>query len=447
MNVMDPFERERLVELDRAHAWKPFTAMAEYLAAEPLILTRAEGVWLFDAEGRRYLDGAASLWTNVHGHRVNEIDAAVRAQLERAAHTTMLGPTHPGAIELAARLASLAPGSLERVFFSDAGATAVEIALKIARQYHVLRGETARTKFLALEGAYHGDTLGAVSVGSIGPFHETFRPMTFPALRAKAPVVRGLAGEPERAAACEDALADAARLIEAHGSELAAVIVEPRVQGAAGMRLMAPGYLARLRELARAAGALLIADEVATGFGRTGRMFACEHEEIAPDLMCLGKGLSGGYLPLAATLATREVFEAFLGPAEERRVFYHGHTYTGNPLACAAALASLALFESRALLAHVRAMSKRLAERLAPLAGHPHVTDVRLEGLMGGVELAAGGSAGKRGRIACAEAARRGVWLRPLGDVVVVMPPLAIEEKEIDLLASAVAAGVEAAAG
>ena len=326
-------------QLDRDHLWHPFTQQQGWCEEEPLAIERAKGWQLIDADGRHYIDGVSSLWCNVHGHRHPEIDQAVRDQLDRVAHSTMLGLTHPGAAELAARLVEIAPPGLSRVFYSDSGSTATEIALKMAFQFQQQRGgqHTRRTSFVHLRDAYHGDTIGSVSVGGIDLFHATYRPLLFEAH----------AVEPGDAA-------DLERTLAAHEEEIAAVIVEPLVQGAAGMIVHPPGYLRAVRELCDRFGVLLICDEVATGFGRTGTMFACEQEDVAPDLLCVAKGLTGGYLPLAATLATERIYEGFLGAPEDQRTFFHGHTYTGNPLACAAALASLEAFEREQTLANLQ---------------------------------------------------------------------------------------------
>lgn len=447
--------RAGTTELDRRHLWHPFTQMQDWLAADPLVIVAGEGSYLVDEHGRRYLDGVSSLWCNVHGHRHPTIDAAVRAQLDRIAHSTMLGLTHPGAAELAARLVEVAPPGLARVFYSDAGATAVEIALKLAFQYQQLRGETRRTRFASLVEGYHGDTLGAVAVGYSEAFHRFYRPLLFDVLRLTPPhVFRWREGMSEEAA-CAAALEQARSLLRAHGQELAALIVEPLVQGAAGMWTHPPAYLAGLAELAREVGTLLVCDEVATGFGRTGTMFACEQAGVAPDLLCVGKGITGGYLPLAATLATEEVFSAFLGSYEEFVTFFHGHTYTGNPLACAAGLASLEVFARERTLEHVAGLTGALAERLArevaPLA---HVGDVRRRGLMVGIELVADRAtrapypaAARIGARVCEAVRRDGVILRPLGNVVVLMPPLSLGLQELDLLVSSAAAAIREVTG
>ncbi len=416
-----------LVAADRAHLWHPFTQQRGWMDEEPVIVERAEGTDLIDVEGRRYIDGVSSLWCNVHGHAHPRIDAAVRVQLDRMAHSTMLGLTHRPAIELAQRLVEIAPPGLTRVFYSDSGSTATEIALKMAFQYWQQRGER-RTRFVALQMAYHGDTIGSVSVGGIDLFHSMYRPLLFDTLKA----------EPGDLAAME-------RLLSGHGGEVAAVIMEPLVQGAAGMLVHPEGYLRGVRELCDHHGVLLILDEVATGFGRTGRMFACEHEGVAPDLLCLAKGISGGYLPLAATLATERIYEGFLGEFEEFRTFFHGHTYTGNPLACAAALATLDVFREERTLEALEGKIELLAKLLEPVAAHPAVSEVRRVGFMVGIELAEQPLALRMGHRVTLEARARGAIIRPLGDVVVLMPPLAISSADLRRLVSITAEAIEAA--
>ena len=336
------YSYDTLVNWDRDHLWHPFTQMQGFREEELLVITRGEGVYLYDLQGRRYLDGVSSLWTNVHGHGRPELNQAIRDQLEQVAHSTLLGLAHPPAIVLARGLAEIAPPGLTKVFYSDSGSTAVEVALKMAFQYWQLRNLPRKQRFLKLSGAYHGDTLGAVSVGGIALFHDIFRPLLFETLEAPAPYCYRCPEQPDCRNQCLIRLAE---LVAAHHQELAAVILEPVMQGAAGMIPQPPGYLAKVREVTRQYGVLLIADEVATGFGRTGRMFACEHEGVSPDLLCLAKGITGGYLPLAATLATDEIYQAFLGEYQDLQAFFHGHTYTGNPLSVAAALASLEIFE------------------------------------------------------------------------------------------------------
>ena len=420
----------QLVSEDRSCVWHPFTQQQGWAGEEPLIIERGEGTDLIDTTGRRYIDGVSSLWCNVHGHRHPRIDAAVRGQLDKVAHSTMLGLTHPTAIGLARRLVDIAPAGLTRCFYSDSGSTATEIALKMAFQYSRQRGGEGarRTRFISLRDAYHGDTIGSVSVGGIDLFHSTYRPLLFETLKA----------EPGEAA-------DMQRLFEAHPGEVAAVIMEPLVQGAAGMLVHPPGSLRAVRELCDAHGALLICDEVATGFGRTGKMFACEHEQVAPDLMCVAKGITGGYLPLAATLATEEIYEGFLGEHAEFRTFFHGHTYTGNPLACAAALATLDIFEEEQTLERLQPKIELLGELLEEVAAMHEVTEVRRRGFMTGIQLGDHPVELRMGHRVTLEARRRGAIVRPLGDTVILMPPLAISEADLRRLVEITAEAVEAA--
>jgi adenosylmethionine-8-amino-7-oxononanoate aminotransferase len=422
-----------LAAADRRHIWHPFTQQQDWCEAEPpLVIDHAEGATLYDTEGRAYIDGVSSLWCNVHGHRHPEIDAAIVAQLGRVAHSTMLGLSHEPAIALAERLVALAPEGLTRVFYSDSGSTAVEVALKMAFQWWVQRGEPQRTGFVCLENAYHGDTIGAVSVGGIELFHSLYGPLLFGARQVSA----------KDPAQLRDTL-------EREGGTIAAVIVEPLVQGAAGMLVQPPGYLRAVRELCDEFGVLLICDEVATGFGRTGTMFACEQEDVAPDLMCVGKGITGGYMPLAATLASERIYEGFLGSGEEGRTFFHGHTYTGNPLACAAGLATLEIFERErtleSLAPKIDLLGRLLGQRIAVLPG---VAEVRQRGFMVGIELRSQPLDSRLGHRVTLAARRRGAIIRPLGDVIVLMPPLAIAEGELRrLMAIAAASIAEAAAG
>jgi adenosylmethionine-8-amino-7-oxononanoate aminotransferase len=412
--------------------------MAAFAREEAPSIVRGEGCDLFDEEGRRYLDGISSLWCNVHGHRRAEIDEAIRDQLDRIAHSTLLGLRSPPASELARRLVSIAPEGLEWVFYSDSGSSAVEIALKMVFQMWRNRGEERKT-FVTLGQAYHGDTIGSVSLGGIDLFHRIFAPLLFQPKHVPAPHCLRCPLGLERGS-CELECAD---LVDRALAEepAAAVVMEPLVQGAAGMIVHPEGYLRRMREACDRHSTLLVCDEVATGFGRTGRMFACEHEGVRPDLMAVAKGLTGGYLPLAATLTTGEVFDAFLGEHADGKHFFHGHTFTGNALGCAAALASLDLFETDRVLDELPAKIDRLAERLARLEGHPHVLEVRRRGLMVGIELALDPAkresydpALRMGHQVVLRARARGVILRPLGDVVVLMPPLAITEDQIDQL-------------
>jgi adenosylmethionine---8-amino-7-oxononanoate aminotransferase len=415
---------------DHAFLWHPFTQQQGWEGEEPLVIERAEGTDLIDARGRRYIDGVSSLWCNVHGHGHPTIDAAVREQLDRVAHSTLLGLTHEPAVRLARRLTEVAPPGLQRVFYSDSGSTATEVAVKMAYQYWQQQGglSARRTRFVSLREAYHGDTIGSVSVGGIALFHSLHRPLLFDTLKA-AP---GDAGHMEQ-------------LLAEHPGEVAAVIVEPLVQGAAGMLVHPEGYLRDVRDLCDAHGTLLICDEVATGFGRTGRMFACEHEGVSPDFLCLAKGITGGYMPLAATLTTERVYAGFLGRFEEFRAFFHGHTYTGNPLACAAALASLEVFEEERTLERLGPKIELLDELLAPLSEHPGVVEIRRCGFMCGVELGPYPPETRMGHRVTLEARRRGAVVRPLGDVVILVPPLSIEPSELRRLAAIVLESIDAA--
>jgi len=419
-------------QLDRDHLWHPFTQQQSWVEEEPLMIERAEGAALIDSDGRRYIDGVSSLWCNVHGHRHPGIDAALREQLDRVAHSTMLGLSHPGAAKLAAKLVEIAPPGLSRVFYSESGSTATEIALKMAFQLQQQRGgqHRRRTSFVHLREAYHGDTIGSVSVGGIDLFHATYRPLLF----------QTHAAEPGDAA-------DLERVLSCHEEEVAALIVEPLVQGAAGMLVHPPGYLRDARELCDRFGVLLICDEVATGFGRTGTMFACEQEDVAPDMLCLAKGLTGGYLPLAATLTSERIYEGFLGAPEEGRTFFHGHTYTGNPLACAAALASLEAFERERTLERLQPKIELLGELLEAVAAMPLVAEVRRRGTMVGIDLGERDPALRLGHRVTLEARRRGAIVRPLGDVVVLMPPLSISEAELRRLVEITAESIAAAIG
>lgn len=443
--------REDLLRWDREVVWHAFTQMAQY---EPLIFERGEGCRLFDLDGRSYLDGVSSLWCNVHGHRHPRLDAALVEQLGRVAHTTLLGASNPTTITFARRLVDVAPPGLDHVFFSDDGATAVEVALKLAFQYWQQRTDPrpAKTRYLALVDAYHGDTLGSVSVGGVERFHRLFSPLLFDTLRAPAPNLYRLPAGVTRESALEYYLERVAEILAEHHHEIAAVVVEPLLQAAAGMCVHPRGFLQGLRKLTRQHEVLLIADEVAVGFGRTGTMFACQHEEVVPDLMCLGKGITAGYLPLAATLATDTIWKAFLGEYAESKTFFHGHTYGGNPLAAAVGLASLEVFAEEQTLERLQPKIAQLAEHLTHLARLPHVGDVRQCGLAAGIELVRDRQTAQpypweqqRGQRACLAAREAGVFLRPLGDVVVIMPPLAVSSSELDEIATAVERGIVAA--
>jgi adenosylmethionine---8-amino-7-oxononanoate aminotransferase len=421
---------DRVNQLDHRHLWHPFTQQRGWVEEVPVVVESGEGTDLIDAEGRRYIDGVSSLWCNVHGHRHPDIDRAVREQLGRIAHSTMLGLTHEPGAELARRLVEIAPPGLNRVFYSDSGSTATEVALKMAFQYWRQRGgeDARRTEFVTLRQAYHGDTIGAVSVGGIDTFHAAFEPLLFHSHQVSA-----------------DDSRDLEETLERHGERIAAVIVEPLVQGAAGILVQPPGFLRDVRRLCDRHGVLLICDEVATGFGRTGTMFACEQERVAPDFLCLGKGLTGGYLPLAATLATEQVYEGFLGAPEDGRTFFHGHTFTGNPLACAAAIANLEAFESEHTLLRLQPKIRLLHDLLAGVAAMDEVAEVRGRGMMVGIDLGEHDPALRMGHRVALEARERGAIIRPLGDVVVLMPPLAIAKLELSRLVAIVRRSISAA--
>lgn len=433
-------KRPPLAAWDHAYLWHPFTQMQEWEQDPPLIIEKGKGSYLIDTEGRKYLDGTSSIWVNLHGHRHPRLDRALITQLKQIAHSTFLGLSNPPAILLARELIRLAPKGLRRVFYSDNGSTAVEVALKMAVQYWQQRQPAAGPKhsFLHLKMAYHGDTVGAVSVGNIELFHARFKPLLFPTQQVDPPYCYRCPlnlSYPACRMACIDPLE---ALLKTRHRELAAVILEPLVQAAAGMMVAPPGYLRRVRELCTEYHVLLIVDEVATGFGRTGKMFACQHEGVTPDLMAISKGLTGGYMPLAATLTTEEIYRAFLGRYEDWKTFFHGHSYTGNPLGCAVALANLDIFRREQTLTQVRKKSRLLARLLRPLALLSHVGDIRQCGFMVGIELVEDRHTkrpyplelriGHRVAQACRV---RGLLLRPLGNVIALVPPLSVTPQEL----------------
>ncbi len=422
--------------------WHPFTQMSSWTADSALMIVRAEGNYLFDSAGNRYLDGVSSLWVNVHGHRRPEIDDAIRQQLDRVAHSTLLGLSNPPAFQLAKQLTEITPKKLTKVYYSDSGSTAVEIALKQAFQYWQHRGQPRKQRFVHLAEAYHGDTLGAVAVGGMDLFHRLFRPLLFETFSVPTPALCRFPEPTTSEQVVEHCIQAADALFTRHAHEIAGVIVEPLIQGAAGMLTHAAGYLRRLADLCKQHEVLLIVDEVATGFGRTGTMFAVEQEGVQPDLMCLAKGISGGYLPLAATLASEEIYASFLGNSNDFKTFYHGHTYTGNPLACAAALASLEVFRADNTLAKVSTKIPLFSELLRErVANQPSVCDVRQCGLMVGVQL--NHQDPQFGAKVCTAVRSHGVILRPLGNVVVLMPPLSIEDDQLRELVEATALAIE----
>ena len=435
-----------LLNLDKKHLWHPFTQMQDWQANDQLIIEHGKGIYLYDTDGNQYIDGVSSLWVTIHGHQKKELKQAIQKQLSKIAHSTLLGLGNVPATELAQELIKIAPKGLSRVFYSDDGSTAVEIALKIAFQfwqntkYEILntkqiRNNKFKTKFITFTNAYHGDTIGSVSVGGIDLFHKIYKPLLFKSL--KTPMGESQALE---------------ELLKKKHQEIAAVIMEPLVQAAAGMLVMPKGFLRKARQLCTKYQVLLICDEVATGFGRTGKMFACEHEGVSPDIMCIAKGLTGGYLPVAATLTTEKIYKAFLGRSEENKTFFHGHTFTGNPLGCAAALASLKLFEKEKLLIKVQKNIRLLKKELPKFYKLDHVGEIRQCGTMVGIELFQDKlkktpypAKLRLGHQVILEARKRGAILRPLGDVIVLMPPLSIKQDELKRLLEITYASIEAA--
>lgn len=417
-----------LAQLDHRYLWHPFTQMQEWMGDQPVIIESGEGAVLRDVDGREYLDANSSIWTNLHGHRHPKITAAINAQLGRIAHSSFLGLSNVPAIQLAEQLVRLvqskltgpAERRLTRVFFSDDGSTAIEAAIKMALQYWRQRGQPGRHQFIAFANAYHGDTLGAVSVGGIDLFHATFKPLLFDVTR----------------------VSDLAQLRAALTDKTAAVVIEPLVQGAAGMKLWPRGWLRQIREVCDDRGALLIADEVLTGFGRTGTMFACEQESVTPDLMALAKGLTGGYLPLAATLATDDIFNAFMGTYAEFKTFFHGHSYTGNQLGCAAALANLQVFEDEAVLGKLSVISHQLAVGLEQFRRIAAVVDIRHIGCIAAVEMGPYPIEQQMGWKVCDAMRQRGVLTRPIGNTIVLMPPYCVSQEQIDRMLQVLAESI-----
>ena len=440
---MNQFDTATLRDYDRRYVWHPFTQMRDWEREEHPVIVRGEGSWLIDNDGNRYLDGVGSIWTNVHGHCHPYINAAIKEQVDRLEHSTQLGLINDQAALLAKRLVEIAPTGLAKVFYSDNGSTAVEIGIKMAFQYWQHQGRPEKTRFISFKNAYHGDTIGAVSVGGIDIFHEVFRPLLFSTIQAPSPYCYRceLCSERDANQCQRQCLAELERLMAAHAHELAGLVIEPLVQGAGGMIVQPKVFIKRVRELCDRYDVLMIADEVAVGFGRTGTMFACQQEDVTPDIMALSKGITAGYLPLAATMTTQQVYDAFLGEYRELKTFFHGHTFTGNPIACATALASLELFERDRLLASLPVKMDYLRERLHGMRAMPHVGDVRHCGMVGGIELVRDKATREGypweervGLRVCLEARRHGLFLRPLGNVIVVFPPLSISLAELELL-------------
>jgi adenosylmethionine-8-amino-7-oxononanoate aminotransferase len=435
---------EELRYLDSQYVWHPFTQMSDWLAEEPLIIAAGHGNYLEDVQGQRYLDGVSSLWVTVHGHQHPDMDRAITEQLSRIAHSTLLGLSNVPAIRLAKELVEIAPRSLQKVFYSDNGSTAVEVALKMAFQFWLQSEDqhTSKTRFISFVNGYHGDTVGSVSVGGIDLFHRTYKPMLFESIKVNSPYCYRCHLGKEYPGCRMSCLAEVEEAMDRHHEEVAAIVVEPLIQGAAGMIVFPPGYTRRVRELAAEYNILFIADEVATGFGRTGAMFACHLEEIEPDFMAVAKGITGGYLPLAATLTTQKVFDAFCGEYKDFKTFFHGHTYTGNPLACAAALANLEILQKENTLDRLQEKIAVFSSGLQELRELKHVGDIRQLGFIAGIELVDNKDSkepypaeAKTAIRVIQEARKRGLIIRPLGDVVVLVPPLSMSIEELgDLL-------------
>lgn len=439
------------IEKGRQLIWHPFTQMKEWEAETPTIIVEGEGVYLTDLEGKKYLDGSSSIWVNVHGHRNRKMNEALIRQINKVSHSTLLGLSNLPAIQLAERLIKIAPPGLIKVFYSDNGSTAVEVAVKLAFGFWQHRGGTYRKKkkFLSFANAYHGDTIGSVSLGGIDLFHQAYQPLLFETIKVPAPTCyRCPLGRtyPSCQIAC---IEEVEKLMERHHPEAAGLVIEPLIQAAAGMLTAPPGYLTKIRALCTRYDILLIVDEVATGFGRTGKMFACEHEGVSPDLMALSKGLTGGYLPLAATLTSRAIYDAFLGEFAEFKTFFHGHSYTGNPLGCAAAIANLDIFENEDVLKKLQPKIRWTRETLRSWTTWDHIGEIRQVGFMIGIELVEDKEKKipyplerRIGWEVCREAKREGVLLRPLGNVIVLIPPLSISIRELKKLIGVVGKAV-----
>ena len=425
--------KSKIKSYDLDYLWHPFTQMKEYGEDEPLVIEGSDGVYLIDSEGKRYIDGVSSLWVNIHGHKVKKIDAAIKKQIDKISHSTLLGVTNPPASILAKKLIDIAPKGLKKVFYSGDGASAVEVALKMAFQYWLLKDKPAKQKFVCLKDGYHGDTLGAVSVGGIDLFHSTYKPLLFESFQ-----ISSYDSSDETIKELED-------LLSRKSDEIAALIIEPYVQTAGGIKVARKGYLIDVRRICDKYNILLLVDEVATGFGRTGEMFACNHDGITPDILILGKGLTSGYLPLSATITTQDIFDTFLGDYDELRTFFHGHSYSGNPLSCATAIANLEIFDEEKTISTIKASIRILDDQLKEFKGLKHVSDIRSKGLMAGIDLQKDPKKNipyqlneRIGKKVCDMARYEGVLIRPLGDTIVIMPPVSIKEKELKKLTKSI---------
>jgi adenosylmethionine-8-amino-7-oxononanoate aminotransferase len=447
-------KKKQLIDWDKRYIWHPFTQMKDYMDTNPLVIEKGDGCYLIDIAGNKYIDGVSSLWVLVHGHGKKELVDAVEKQSKILCHSTLLGLANVPSILLAKKLIEIVPRGLSRVFYSDNGSTSVEIALKMAYQYWQQKGKKKKKRFISFTNAYHGDTIGSVSVGGIDLFHQVYGPLLFKTYKAPSPYCYRCPLKLERET-CGLACAEAfEKVVKAHHEEACAVIVEPLVQGAAGMIMQPLGWLHAVWKIAKEHDLLFITDEVATGFGRTGNMFACDEEKISPDFLCIAKGITGGYLPLAATLSTEEVFNGFLGQFDEFKTFFHGHTYTGNPLACAVAVENIDLFKKDRVLQKLKHKIVNLSKGLERFNDLSHVGEVRQKGFMVGIELVKSRKTKrpyppgeKIGQKVVWEARKRGVILRPLGDVIVLMPPLAIDEPTLDKLVDVTYESIKAVTG
>jgi adenosylmethionine-8-amino-7-oxononanoate aminotransferase len=425
--------KSKIKSYDLDYIWHPFTQMKEYKEDEPIVIEDSDGVYLIDSDGNRYIDGVSSLWVNIHGHKVKKIDEAIKKQIDKIAHSTLLGVTNPSASILAKKLIDIAPEGLKKIFYSSDGSSAVEVALKMAFQYWLLKNKPNKQKFVSLKDGYHGDTLGAVSVGGIDIFHSTYKPLLFKSFQISS------------YDSSDRMVKELEKILNEKSDEIAALIIEPYVQTAGGIKVAKEGYLKDVRNICNNYDVLLIIDEVATGFGRTGEMFACDHDKVTPDILVLGKGLTSGYLPLSATITTQDIFDTFLGDYEELKTFFHGHSYSGNPLSCATAIANLEIFDEEKTISKVKKTIKILEDELKEFKGLKHVSDIRNKGLMAGIDLKKDSNKNiayelkeRIGKKICDLARKEGVLIRPLGDTIVIMPPISINQKELKKLTKSI---------
>jgi adenosylmethionine---8-amino-7-oxononanoate aminotransferase len=448
------YDREQLIKWDKMYIWHPFTQMKDYMDMPPLVIENGEGCYLIDIDGKKYIDGVSSLWVIVHGHGKKELVEAIKKQAETLCHSTLLGIANTPSIILAKMLIDISPKSLSKIFYSDNGSTSVEIALKMAYQYWQQKGEKNRKRFISFTNGYHGDTIGAVSIGGIDLFHKVYRPLLFKTYKSPAPYCYRCPLKLEKESCRMACVQRFEEVVKKYKEEVCAVVIEPIVQGAAGIIIQPEGFLSAIHRIAKENGLLFIADEVATGFGRTGSMFACEKEGVEPDFLCLAKGVTGGYLPLAATLTTNEIFNGFLGQFEDFKTFFHGHTYTGNPVACSVAIENLNLYKKENTIENLQSKIALLTKRLQKFNGLSHIGEVRQAGFMVGIELVKNKKTKrpfqpkeKIGQRVIMEARKRGVIIRPLGDVIVLMPPLAIEENTLQELVDVTYESIKAVTG